>query len=302
MRKIKNFLYKFSLRMICFGNAILYLFTSKKNSCIYIVSSSKYKNHIKEDLLLQRCFLKNQYRSKIVSWEEKLPCQYAVIRTVWGYHKKLSQFLEYIQGKNTVNPNSVIVDNVDKKKQYALLEEYHISRVSTEFVDDISEYSYQGGKVVVKPIVSASGDDTHLIQCEQDLESCKDLKDIMIQPYIEEIQEGELSIVVIDHEIRYGVIRYPGVFVHYQSEKYVPVSFISSSVLEEVHRILKIPEYSSCVFMRIDFVKDHEDYKVLEVELTDPNLYIETIPDARYKKETYQKIVDATCRAFHLKD
>lgn len=45
--------------------------------------------------------------------------------------------------------------------------------------------------------------------------------------------------------------------------------------------------------MRIDFVKDITGYKVMEIELVDPDLFIETITDKKVKREVYQKLVDS---------
>ena len=45
--------------------------------------------------------------------------------------------------------------------------------------------------------------------------------------------------------------------------------------------------------MRIDFIFDNNCYKVMEVELVDPNLFIETINDSKLKDEVYKSFVKA---------
>ncbi len=42
--------------------------------------------------------------------------------------------------------------------------------------------------------------------------------------------------------------------------------------------------------MRIDLVKE-DKYKVLEIELTDPDLFIETIPQKSLREDIYKEII-----------
>ena len=45
--------------------------------------------------------------------------------------------------------------------------------------------------------------------------------------------------------------------------------------------------------MRIDFIFDNSSYKIMEVEIVDSNLFIETISDAKLKDEVYKSFVKA---------
>ena len=40
--------------------------------------------------------------------------------------------------------------------------------------------------------------------------------------------------------------------------------------------------------MRIDIIKNESNYEIMEVELLDPNLYLNYIPDKKQRKEVYQ--------------
>lgn len=289
MSSFKNRIFRFRVKLLYFTNSFRYLFT--KGADVNIVSSSKYKNKIKEDLILQKYLLKAGYRSKIVAWEDNMSADVNIIRSVWGYHHDIDKFLSYVGSIKTINDSKIIRENVDKKKQYELLEKNNISRIDTLFLDNISDYKYSSEMVVVKPVVSASGENTFIIKCEADLEKVRKLSNIMIQPYISDISDGEVSVVSINGKIKYGIKRFPGVFTEYKREEYIPTGDLCMEIIDNAKKIISIDEYKEASFMRIDFVKDGSEYKVMEVELVDPNLFVETISDLAVKDDVYTGLV-----------
>ena len=258
---------------------------------INIVSAPKYMNKVKEDLRLQECFLKNKINCKIVSYQDPIKDENCFIRSVWGYHNHTDQFVSFITKNKTFNSNDIILHNMDKKKQYELLEKYSIPRIETKFIDSTDEIEIKGIQVV-KPVVSAGGDHTYIIKEEDDLDQIGHLENIMVQPFIENIKDGEISVIVIHKEVQYGIMRHPGVFTEYEKERFYSKEELDPELIQLVQKVLLIEEYQDAVFMRIDCVKDKE-YKVMELELVDPDLFIETIPDIELRNAIYQKLVDA---------
>lgn len=257
---------------------------------INIVSSPKYMNKVKEDLRLQECFLKNKIHCQIISYQDPVKDSNCFIRSVWGYHNNADKFISFVTKNKTFNSNEIILHNMDKKKQYELLEKYSIPRIETKFIDSTDELEIKGIQVV-KPVVSASGDHTYIIKDEDDLDQIGHLENIMVQPFIENIKDGEISVIVINKEIQYGIIRHPGVFTEYEKERFLYKEELDSDLIKLVQKVLLINEYQDAVFMRIDCVKDTE-YKVMELELVDPDLFIETIPEKELRDRIYQKLVD----------
>lgn len=289
MSNLRNKIFKFRVKLLYLTNSFKYLFI--KGATVNIVSSAKYKNKIKEDLILQKYLLKEGYSSKIVAWEDNKYADVNIIRSVWGYHHDIDEFLSYINDIDTINDNKIIRENIDKKKQFELLEKNNISRIDTLFLDNISDYKYSSKKVVVKPVVSASGENTFVINKESDLNKVKKLNNIMIQPYISSISDGEISVIAINGKIKYAIKRFPGVFTEYKKEEYIPAFDLDKTIIDNVKKVISIDEYKKAVFMRVDFVKDGSDYKVMEVELVDPNLFIETISDLAVKDAVYTELV-----------
>ena len=165
--------------------------------------------------------------------------------------------------------------------------------IDTIFLDNIKDYKYNGKRLVIKPVISASGDNTFIISNVNDLDNIKELTNIMIQPFISSVTAGEISIIVIDKKIKYGIKRFPGVFTKYKKEEYISINNLDKSIIDTANNIILIKEYKEALFMRIDFIFDNNCYKVMEVELVDPNLFIETISDTKLKDEVYKSFVEA---------
>ncbi len=292
MRKLQKKIYKLRIKLLYLSNSIKYLFARGKK--INIVSSNKYKNKIKEDLILQKYLLKEGYHTKIISFEDNYQGNdLNIIRSVWGYHHNVERFLKFINNNKTINNKDIIINNINKKKQYQILKENDITVIDTIFLDNIKDYKYNGKRLVIKPVISASGDNTFIISNVNDLDNVKELTNIMIQPFISSVTAGEISIIVIDKKIKYGIKRFPGVFTKYKKEEYISINNLDKSIIDTANNIILIKEYKEALFMRIDFIFDNNCYKVMEVELVDPNLFIETINDKKLKKEVYKSFVEA---------
>lgn len=292
MRKLQKKIYKLRIKLLYLSNSIKYLFARGKK--INIVSSNKYKNKIKEDLILQKYLLKEGYHTKIISFEDNYQGNdLNIIRSVWGYHHNVERFLKFINNNKTINNRDIIINNINKKKQYQILKENDITVIDTIFLDNIKDYKYNGKRLVIKPVISASGDNTFIISNVNDLDNVKELTNIMIQPFISNVTAGEISIIVIDKKIKYGIKRFPGVFTKYKKEEYISINNLDKNIIDTANNIILIKEYKEALFMRIDFIFDNNCYKVMEVELVDPNLFIETINDKKLKKEVYKSFVEA---------
>ena len=285
MKKIKNIIYKLRLKLLLFRN-FLYRKLNKYDKRIIIASSNKYVNKVKEDINLCYYLLKNGIYSEIKDWKNISNDENIIIRSVWGYQNEIDDFNKFLSNRKGITINSVDIlnKNISKKEQYELFKKYNISCIDTQFVYDIKDIDIKE-KSVLKPIISASGNNTYIINSNDDIK--EDLsKGYMVQPYIEEINNGEYSIILFEKELVYGIRRYPGIFTNRQSVEYI--SDIDDNIKSIINDINKIDEYNDYVFMRVDIV----DNKVIEIELLDSQLFIETIPDKNKRIDIYVKLVN----------
>ena len=195
MKKIKVKIHLLSLRIRNIFLRIKMIGKFKYN--INILSTKKYKYKVKEDINLEYYLLKNRVKCKIVPYEKNINTN-VIIRTIWGYHNNINKFIYYIKNNNNIiiNSKDVILNNYDKKSQYDILMKYNINVVHTNFVDKLEDLiGININNKVIKPRISASGNNTFLIR--NDVDKIKainefknhNIKDIMIQPFIKSVSD-----------------------------------------------------------------------------------------------------------------
>lgn len=288
-----------------------------------IVSSNEWKGKIKEDLLLQEKLRFLGFWADIISWEDsqldftKYDC--LVLRSAWGYHKKLVDFyawLEKIEKSNIplLNSPSLIRDNIKKDVQFEILRKHNIPTIDTTFIksqelvgasiDDkvlsIVRSDFNGlDSIVIKPIVSGSGNNTYLLSlsgkiARSNLISIEELQSyfsflyndvqngLMIQPFISEIDSGETSSVFIDGENTHNIKRYPSIF----HDKRKPEEISLTSKEKDLARaVSNIPEYKDYLYMRVDMIELNGKPLIMEAELAEPDLLIKSVNDHKKQDE-----------------
>lgn len=279
---------------------------------IGIVSCDKWKNKIIEDILLKEELTSMGHNAEIISWQQPLNNTYdiLILRSVWGYQNDYSNFKKWLISLNDkkikiVNDVDLIINNIDKFKQFEILKKYNKSIIKTVFLKDyIADFQSLEEKInsiksdlcVIKPSISGSGENTFLFSktnklidipnfIKKDevlkkiniiLEKNDDCR-IMIQPYIKEINSGEYSCIFIDGNLSHVMLRFPNIF-HEKKQPYI-INEVPKCIMDLAMAIEKIPEYSNYLYMRVDIVIQNDIAKVMEVELAEPDLltrYVDT--------------------------
>ena len=265
---------------------------------VAIVSCDKWMNKIMEDLFIKQELIRNNINADIISWEDK-SVDYSkfdclLLRSVWGYQDKYLEFKEWLQMIKErkiilLNCPDIIISNIQKNKQFNILKRNNIPFIDTTFAyteDELLEKVDLNQLTVIKPIISGSGKNTYLIRPEglSNLENIiNELKNIyaqddngmMIQPYINGIENGEYSCIFIDGINSHNMLRFPGVF----SEKKRPIylSSIPQSVKNIANDVSQLEEFSGYLYMRVDIVLQDGNPIIMEVELAEPDLLFKYI-------------------------
>lgn len=304
---MKKFLHNSKLYLIALSNQIYRLtHVHKFTNSITILSSQKWRNKVKEDLILQKYLLHNQIDTKIIAWEKSKPqTKFSIIRSIWGYQNNIEKFYNYINTINNsnqllINNYQIINQNFNKSNQLELFKKYQIPHIPTKIIYDLSEIKtiskYE--KHVIKPLISASGNNTHILE-DLSPENIQNIyqelvrNGLMIQPFFPEINDGELSLILIANNITHGVIRYPGLFTTKNTITYYDITNLDQQIIDLVNKIKNIKEYQDNIFMRIDILKRQNTYLIMEIELLEPQLFFEWIPDSKLKKQIYQEFAQA---------
>lgn len=279
------------------------LHKNKLNKKVAIISNDKYKNKLTDDLLLKLYLIKNNIYADILSYESDDISGYdaIIIRSLWGYQDDLGGFEKFLDNANKknikiFNNSDILRNNYNKDIQFDILNKNNINTVETKFIknmNDLSKYVKSiKNKSVIKPIISGSGNNTYVIDgtCKNSIKvdeivnKFKNVKcGVMLQPFMEEISDGEYSLIYIDGKLLYGVKRYTGIFNDKFEVFYIPKDKLDKEFIELGDKILKIKEYKDSLYARVDAIKKDNSYIIMETEFVEPDLFIRKIPDKKYK-------------------
>ena len=283
---------------------------------IYIASSEKHIGKIQEDVYIRDVYRNNEFSCEILTLKDIIkiskPFDVVILKSIWGYYLHYRDFIKQIstlRKKNIklINDYDFIFWNIDKYKYLKELKSINVipttllnfknTKKKSEIIDIIlqTNKTLNTDILVVKPCVSESGYLTFKYDKTKNnkgvislLQQNKEL-DFIAQPYRPSILTGEISVVVINGVLLYGIKRFPGIFCEKLDPVYVKFDGLPIAIKKEVN-ILKsffLAKFGSYPnICRIDFLKLDTNYEILEVELIDPDLFFRCIPDGLREKAT----------------
>ena len=300
---MKNTIRNLIFLLVRNGNRLFVKLNRKKfNKRVAIISCDKWVGKVKEDQLLKFELNKLLIDADIISWQDKI-VDYSkydaiVIRSLWGYQDYIDDFIKYLDNlkKNNVkvfNSVDILKSNLNKYEQFKLLDKYDVPHIETFFLkknelDKVSDYSKKYKDMVVKPIISGSGNNTFVISdtiTKNNISADKVkskfnnvLNDInnylMVQPFVKEINDGEISVILFDNAVSHVVIRNTSIFNDKGSISVLGLDSFDEKMKNIVDKCRNIKEYQDALYMRVDIVKIGNDYKVMELELVEPQLFL----------------------------
>lgn len=279
---------------------------------IVIISSDKWIDKCREDKFLMNSLINAGIACEIDSWEHGIKWDeddLLILRSPWDYYENYDAFRNWLcilKNKHIRIANGVnnILVNIDKKQQFLNLSECKLPMVpyliadSIDLVVDWYENSkYQ--KVVIKPTISASGHDTYLIESKKDIYDkfwniVKTNRSVIIQPFVENINKGEVSLIYFHGIFSHGVIRYPGII----GQKKIPVflTSVDTEWLEAGEEICKYIGAEELLYVRIDLVKFEGKITIMEIELSEPDLYFTFDSSGSKIKQFISEIKKEMCK------
>ena len=214
-----------------------------------------------------------------------------VIRSCWDYHLRLGEFLAWLdrlaeRGVPVENERAVVRWNAHKS--YLLdLERKGVRIPATLLLRQGSKAPHpETSRLVVKPAVSASAYETHLVNdadAPAVLERLLAQGDVVVQEYVHEVaSDGEWSLIYFDRVFSHAVRKAPKVGDFRVQEEHGGSSERGeppASVLLVAERALAAVD-EDLLYARVDVVERMSGPLLMELELIEPSLFLRMDPAA----------------------
>lgn len=216
-----------------------------------------------------------------------------VVRSTWDYAERRDAFLGWAESlAHVLNPPAVLRWNTDKR-YLRKLGDAGVSVVPTHFLSPGERFDPPERRFVVKPAVSAGSRHSASYEPDQAGEAREHVarlhamgRTVMVQPYLDGIDSGgETGLVYIgdtySHAVRKAPLLQPGqppgdaLYLEEQVEAARP-SEAERAVADSALDVAP----DGLLYARVDLVPGPEDPLVLEVELTEPSLWLGYAPGA----------------------
>jgi glutathione synthase/RimK-type ligase-like ATP-grasp enzyme len=253
-----------------------------------------------ETHLLRDALTRRGVEAEIVPWgpgTDWAAADLVVVRTPWDYSPRRDEFLSWaheVEQVNTlVNPAEVLRWNTHKGYLLELLAA-GVPVVPTRLLERGSEvptadwFTTVGDEVVAKPAVSVGAigtirvrpDDPTLVAHVADL---LETQDVLVQPFQASVTDrGEISLLFAADELSHAIRKVPAAGDFRVHEEYGGTNTVvdpDPDELDVARRAL-----AACpgplLYARIDLVRGDDGPLVMEVELTEPSLYLVEVPEA----------------------
>ena len=218
-----------------------------------------------------------------------------LIRSCWDYHLHPAEFREWLDrveqaGTLLWNPAPLVRWNMDKRYLEDLQAE-GLTVVPTVFRPTLSEDevesflgAFQVDELVIKPSIGATAFQTHRVVSGglfPDLEPLAGAAVWLVQPFLHEIvRDGEWSLIWLENRFSHAALKKapPGDFRVQES------CGGSATLCEPDHRVMELAARTiealepAPLYARVDIVVHDEVPMLMEVELIEPQLFLERSP------------------------
>lgn len=262
----------------------------------------------KGDQLLVHPLLRRHIEAAAVTWDDPAADWSAydavVLRSTWDYHLRIEEFqawLHTLENANipVLNPLPLVRWNTNKQYLQQLAQRgirtlpalYLQAGEHIMLSKALAEQNWE--QVVVKPLVSASGDDTWQTTSavaafdQGKLNAMLRKQGAIIQPFAPQIREGEWSLMFFNGVFSHAILKKPAegsMFVHVERGgsnhlQEPPHALIAqaSDVVRTAHEITGVQP----IYARVDGVVEEGHLVLMELECIEPELFLtEGVPYA----------------------
>jgi glutathione synthase/RimK-type ligase-like ATP-grasp enzyme len=261
----------------------------------------------RETVMVQEALAELEVAATIVAWTAAVDWaayELVVCRTPWDYFPVVDEFCAWARAVGAVtrleNPAKVITWNAHKSYMVELAAS-GVRVVPTEVVrrngdgadgsDGIDTLAAFGDDlVVIKPAVSGGAMGAELLpaaspEAAAHLTGLAADGDVLVQPFLPEVAEGETSLVYFDGELSHAVRKVPAageyrVQDHHGGAVHPHVATAAERALAE-QTLAAVP--AATAYARIDLLSDSGGPVLMEAELIEPELFLPYDPPSVHR-------------------
>ncbi len=233
------------------------------------------------------------WNDKNIAWES---FDAAVIRSAWDYVPVREEFLQFAKNVETKTKlfNSSEVMKWNTNKTYlSILENKGVPIIPTKFANNLDEalpamrWAFEKAPAVaIKPTVGAgarlAGKASTEVEAIDYVKKILEAKrTVIIQPYILSVDdEGEKAIIVINGEISHAAKKVPALTKggHGDAAGQLEITTEMRDIVKNISNA--VSEWNDLLFARVDVVRMGEKLVLMELELTEPWLFMQFRPEA----------------------
>ncbi|MDQ2890334.1 MAG: hypothetical protein M3R65_07225 [Gemmatimonadota bacterium] len=285
----------------------------------YFVTSAAHAALTSDDALVVDALRTSGIQVRPLVWTESLdelaPLSLLVLRSVWDYHLNAPAFLDWITaveqaGHRLLNRPELIRWNIDKRylvdlaaAGVATIPTVWLGRGEARVLADEVD-SFNSDAIVLKPTVSASAFETHLLHvltnrahADRVFADLHQRFDLIVQPYLPEIASaGEWSLMFFDGDYSHSVRKKPA-----PGDFRVQVDFGGAvhpetaplHVRESAARVVRCLPGPTPLYTRTDGIAVDGRFLLMEAECIDPVLFF------RFSEASVIQFADRVRTAVH---
>lgn len=248
---------------------------------IYLATSAAFDSWHPDDALLVDALQRRDATVRQLVWGTAVEDP-VILRTTWDYFLHLPEFLAWVDRcPRILNPAPVVRWNSNKHYLFELEAAGH-TILPTLLYPAQPAWT---GPLIVKPTVSANAHQTQVFQGwdEQAEAACQAIQatgcDALIQPFFDEVLDGELSFVFFDGNFSHCVkkVPAPGDF-RVQTEHGGSVERVSpdADLLAQASAVIAGRDL---LYARVDGIVRDGRLHIMELEVIEPELYTRLTDD-----------------------
>lgn len=223
----------------------------------------------------------------------------AILKSPWDYTEHIAAFQQWLAqleslGIKLMNPYNKVRWNLDKHYLQEIADE-GLPVISSLYLEkgsllDLEELmtSFNVGKLIIKPCISAGARHTYVLTADnladhqEQINKLLKEESFLVQPFMEEIFGGEWSFIFFNGIYSHCLLKVP------QNGEFRVQHYYGGSVdvpqTAEKH-ILEAKAYvdhfaAGCLYARVDGLIVNGSLKLMELELIEPYLFLNTHPQA----------------------